>query len=141
MRPGPGGRGLQRERRVTARISGVKKFGAVHCAPNPPYALTVTSGGLGTHCVAYHEQFLDRERWALFMKHTVAVCANRPQVFDWVNQVFFGHVGNRLQVVNFYVILTKGPVGFFEIKTANATCVTVMLNTCLACMRISIISL
>ncbi|KXW58809.1 hypothetical protein FEMY_06880 [Ferrovum myxofaciens] len=49
------------------------------------------------------EQLLDCERWPLFMKHAVAVCTNRPKVFDWVNQVFLAYVGNRLQVVNLLI--------------------------------------
>ena len=73
------------------------------------------------------------------MKHAVAVCANRPKVFDGVNKVFLADVGNRSQVMNLDVVCAECPVDLFKAETANATCITVVLDARLARMRASVV--
>ena len=73
------------------------------------------------------------------MQHSVAIGANGAQVRFWIDLILGACVGYGLEVVNFDIACAKSAIGGLEVESTNATAVTVMFNTGLACGAASVI--
>ncbi len=63
------------------------------------------------------------------MNNRVAIWANRAEVIDWVNFVFFANFRELPQVMNVDKAFTHFTIHFLKIKIANTTTCSIVGNT------------